>query len=226
MSWENYSPAAIIQRKTKGYCDGIFNNSNHFHFAVSRRRMSRSMSPTREVAPKLVMGSKKYGRRSRPQFNEKSEASQSEGEEEQSQSEEEEEEEDQDQIEGQGTNKVHRSASQTDVKRRRQPQVASSKLKRCASLPARRNMAREFVRIRGSSPTASNKNVKAPLDSSVESLGKFPSFSAQFFGSLCSPLSFGLFSIRLTNNRRKLSGYLVKNHGKLTNYLPLALTNN
>lgn len=146
-----------------------------------RRRMSKSMSPTREVAPKLVMGSKKYGRRSRPQFNEKLEASQSEGEAEEeaerpkddeSNSEEDEEgEEAVEQIEGQGTIKVHRSASQVDVKRRRQPKPNSSKLKRCASLPARRNMAREFVRIRGSSP---NKHVKAQLDSSsVESLGNF-----------------------------------------------------
>lgn len=140
--------------------------------------MSKSISPTREVAPKLVMGSKKYGRRSRPAFNEKSEASQSEGEEtaERPQDDEsnsdgdEEGEEVVEQIEGQGTIKVHRSASQVDVKRRRQPKPNSSKLKRCASLPARRNMAREFVRIRGSSP---NKHVKAQLDSSVESLGKF-----------------------------------------------------
>lgn len=142
-----------------------------FFFLVSshNNRMSKSSSPTREVAPRLVMGSKKYGRRSRPQITE---GSQSEEDQKNSESEggEGEEEEDGDeseqQIEGQGTNKVHRSASQTDVKRRRQPQTTSTKLKRCASLPARRN--RDFVRIRGSSPKT---HVKAPLHSSVESLG-------------------------------------------------------
>lgn len=160
-------------------------------FSVSsppRSRMSKSVSPTREVAPKLVMGSKKYGRRSRPHITQASEEegkqpgdrSGSENEEKDNEEGEDEEE----QIEGQGTIKVHRSASQTDVKRRRQPQTnsginnSSTKLKRCASLPARRNMAREFVRIRGSSP---NKHVKAQLDSSVESLGKI--LSAQCFFS-------------------------------------------
>lgn len=128
----------------------------------------------------MVMGSKKYGRRSRPQITEgssqSSEQEEDEGEDanEASNSENEAEQ----QIEGEGTNKVHRSASQTDVKRRRQPQMNSTKLKRCASLPARRNMAREFVRIRGSSP---NKHVKAPLDSSVESLGKLPSRTVSFY---------------------------------------------
>lgn len=125
------------------------------------------------------MGAKKYGRRSRPQFTERSEASQSSDEEDRANDDENNAEGDEDegnvdgeqQIEGQGSNKVHRSASQTDVKRRRQPQINSTKLKRCASLPARRNMAREFVRIRGSSPKHT-KHVKTPLDSSVESLGK------------------------------------------------------
>lgn len=138
---------------------------------------TKSVSPTREVAPKLVMGAKKYGRRSRPQFTERSDNSQqSSDEEDQSHDVDEDNNKDstEQQIEGQGTNKVHRSSSQTDVKRRRQPQATSTKLKRCASLPARRNMAREWVRIRGSSPTklTTSKHVKAPLDSSVESLGK------------------------------------------------------
>lgn len=91
----------------------------------------------REISPKFVVGTKKYGRRSRPQDSEDllEDTSDSDNEtavvpnmEEQS-------------------NKVHRSASQSDMHgSKRKRSAMGSKLKRCASLPSHKS--RNDIKLR------------------------------------------------------------------------------
>lgn len=130
-------------------------------------------SPLREISPKFVVGSKKYGRRSRPQYAsdiaEDVPSSDSDNE----------------QIVN-STNsslkseskspKVQRSASQSDLHgTRRRPPVGSSKLKRCASLPAQKNPRQieknnQLGKVKASIETSVLGVQK--LDSSIDSLGK------------------------------------------------------
>ncbi|XP_037811541.1 blastoderm-specific protein 25D isoform X2 [Lucilia sericata] len=128
-------------------------------------------SPDREVSPKLVVGSKKYGRRSRPQTQRTPN--------EQTASDSDDSNEEQDSHRGCTTQQVKRSTSQTDIpgSRRRcaTSGVTESKLKRCASLPAQRNLFNanktKLVTNKGSLVKDSLVPItKNTLSSSVESL--------------------------------------------------------
>lgn len=110
----------------------------------------------REVSPKLIVGNKKYGRRSVPQSIIDTDTSDDS-----------EDEKDMERFSRsmQKTQSVIRSCSQSDIARRRGATTASSKLKRCASLPAQKNLRTRFQQ----------KTVVEPIQktSSAESLGKF-----------------------------------------------------
>ncbi|XP_004518525.1 blastoderm-specific protein 25D isoform X1 [Ceratitis capitata] len=133
----------------------------------------------REVSPKLVMGSKKYGRRSRPSTHNIKNLSLTD-------SEDDGESHDHrlcDINVHHGLSCVQRSSSQTDIpnKGRRRPPTTNGggKLKRCSSLPTQRSM-----QLKLNSKTL-NSNIKKPqlwdklqqkqaLNSSVESLDSPP----------------------------------------------------
>ncbi|KAM7354565.1 blastoderm-specific gene 25D isoform 2-T2 [Cochliomyia hominivorax] len=132
-------------------------------------------SSDREVSPKLVVGSKKYGRRSRPQTQRKlneqtaSDSDDSNGDQDSHNS-----------HRGCSTHQqqVKRSTSQTDIpcsRRRGTTGVTETKLKRCASLPAQRNIFQQnktkLVANKGNLPKDSLMPItKNTLSSSVESL--------------------------------------------------------
>ncbi|XP_039486494.1 blastoderm-specific protein 25D isoform X2 [Drosophila santomea] len=135
-------------------------------------------SSDREVSPKLVVGTKKYGRRSRPQHG-IYELSVTDSD-----------NTDEDQLQQQQKHRnlngcdelgvqVQRSSSQSDLpgsRRLRSVHTSGSKLKRCASLPARRKMNNSTTGTT-TSPTAAAKlkqlsiQSQAQHSSSVESLG-------------------------------------------------------
>ncbi|EDW88943.1 blastoderm-specific protein 25D isoform X3 [Drosophila yakuba] len=134
-------------------------------------------SSDREVSPKLVVGTKKYGRRSRPQHGiyEFSVTDSDNTDEDQSQQQ-------QKQRNLNGCDElgvqVQRSSSQSDLpgsRRLRSVHTSGSKLKRCASLPARRKMNNSTTGAT-TSPTAAAKlkqlsiQSQAQHSSSVESL--------------------------------------------------------
>lgn len=108
----------------------------------------------REISPKLIVGNKKYGRRSVPQSIIDSESSDSEDE----------KETERFSRRMQKTQSVIRSCSQSDIARRRGVNLGPSKLKRCASLPAQKNLRTRFQQ----------QTVAEPIQktSSAESLGK------------------------------------------------------
>nr|NP_001260092.1 ninein, isoform F [Drosophila melanogaster]AGB92628.1 ninein, isoform F [Drosophila melanogaster] len=134
-------------------------------------------SSDREVSPKLVVGTKKYGRRSRPQqgIYELSVTDSDNTDEDQLQQQ-------QNQRSLNGCDElgvqVQRSSSQSDLpgsRRLRSVHTSGSKLKRCASLPARRKMNSNTTGAT-TSPTAAAKlkqlsiQSQAQHSSSVESL--------------------------------------------------------
>ncbi|XP_005180216.1 blastoderm-specific protein 25D isoform X3 [Musca domestica] len=128
-------------------------------------------SSDREVSPKLVMGTKKYGRRSRPHNSKTGDASASD-------SEDSTEEKDSSSHRGCITQQVQRSTSQTDIpgtRRRQTVGVTETKLKRCASLPAQRNLFNQNKTKFQNKAKIGNDSLiqlaKKPLSSSVESLG-------------------------------------------------------
>ncbi|XP_046808329.1 blastoderm-specific protein 25D isoform X2 [Lucilia cuprina] len=130
-------------------------------------------SPDREVSPKLVVGTKKYGRRSRPQTTQRISN-------EQTASDSDDSNEEQDSHRACSTHEVKRSTSQTDIPGSRRRCATSglteSKLKRCASLPAQRNLFNtnkpKLVANKGSLVKDSLVPItKNTLSSSVESLG-------------------------------------------------------
>uniref|UniRef100_A0A6B2EC78 Putative myosin class ii heavy chain n=1 Tax=Phlebotomus kandelakii TaxID=1109342 RepID=A0A6B2EC78_9DIPT len=95
---------------------------------VETSSSSIPLSPGREVSPKCIVGTKKYGRRSRPTSANLSSSSLSESDEPPAETE---------AIAGSKVKEVQKSASQSDVHSYKR--VIGSKLKRCASLPAQRN---------------------------------------------------------------------------------------
>lgn len=134
-------------------------------------------SSDREVSPKLVVGTKKYGRRSRPQTQRKI----NEPQQQQQASDSEDSNDDQDSHRGCSTQQVKRSTSQTDIpgtRRRCTTGVTESKLKRCASLPAQRNLFNQNKPKMVANKGNMSKDTLMPiskntLSSSVESLGKY-----------------------------------------------------
>lgn len=110
----------------------------------------------REVSPKFIVGAKKYGRRSRPQFI-GTDSSPSES----------------DEPSTGGTNNsiVQRSSSQSDIlsSHRRRPLSGGARLKRCASLPAQKD---QRVRDAILEKTKASRLTRAgsKLNSSTESL--------------------------------------------------------
>ncbi|KAI8125921.1 Blastoderm-specific protein 25D [Lucilia cuprina] len=129
-------------------------------------------SPDREVSPKLVVGTKKYGRRSRPHTTQRISN-------EQTASDSDDSNEEQDSHRACSTHEVKRSTSQTDIPGSRRRCATSglteSKLKRCASLPAQRNLFNtnkpKLVANKGSLVKDSLVPItKNTLSSSVESL--------------------------------------------------------
>ncbi|XP_055375665.1 blastoderm-specific protein 25D isoform X1 [Condylostylus longicornis] len=135
-------------------------------------------SPGREISPKLIMGAKKYGRRSRPQSI-ATDSSLSET--------------DDENTADAKSNRVQRSSSHSDMhnsngtgrSRRRPTTTTNTKLKRCASLPAqKRNFhaktyAKDQQQKQTQHQTKSEHEIKSDPDikeqkqltSSVESLG-------------------------------------------------------
>ncbi|KAH8412209.1 hypothetical protein KR009_000431 [Drosophila setifemur] len=136
-------------------------------------------SSDREVSPKLIVGTKKYGRRSRPQqgIYELSVTDSDNTDEDQQQQ--------QRSLNGcdEVGAQVQRSSSQSDLpgsRRLRTVHTSGSKLKRCASLPARRNLQSKMHNTPAgatTSPTAAAKLKQLSIQSqnqqssSVESLG-------------------------------------------------------
>ncbi|XP_055856016.1 blastoderm-specific protein 25D isoform X2 [Episyrphus balteatus] len=122
---------------------------------------SQNESSDREVSPKFVVGAKKYGRRSRPQFI-GSDSSPSESD-------------DPDRETVNSSNSiVQRSSSQSDIlsSHRRRPLSGGAKLKRCASLPAQKNQrVRDAILEKTKAARASKAANKLNNTSSVESLG-------------------------------------------------------
>lgn len=117
----------------------------------------------REVQPKLIVGTKKYGRRSRPS----PQNSELLLEEDSSDS-------DNETMDESGTkksNKVQRSVSQSDVHgaKRRRPMYAS-KLKRCASLPSHKSRMEVKLRQQQLQNEMENGNEKAGLSSLSQNL--------------------------------------------------------
>ncbi|EDV31770.1 uncharacterized protein Dana_GF15518 [Drosophila ananassae] len=135
-------------------------------------------SSDREVSPKLIVGTKKYGRRSRPHqgIYELSVTDSDNTDEDQHQK--------QRSLNGNDelATQVQRSSSQTDLpgsRRLRTLHTSGSKLKRCASLPARRNLQSKMHHTAtgaAPSPTATAKLKQLSIQSqnqhssSVESL--------------------------------------------------------
>ncbi|XP_061388737.1 blastoderm-specific protein 25D [Musca vetustissima] len=127
-------------------------------------------SSDREVSPKLVVGTKKYGRRSRPHNPKSGDASVSD-------SEDSTDEKDSNSHRECVTQQVQRSTSQTDIpgtRRRQTVGVTESKLKRCASLPAQRNLFNQNkAKLQNKAKIGNDSLIqlaKKPLSSSVESL--------------------------------------------------------
>ncbi|XP_055916112.1 blastoderm-specific protein 25D isoform X2 [Eupeodes corollae] len=121
---------------------------------------STNESSDREVSPKFVVGAKKYGRRSRPQFN-GSDSSPSESD-------------DQDRETADCNNSiVQRSSSQSDIlsSHRRRPLSGGAKLKRCASLPAQKNQRVREAILEKTKAARASKTANKINTSSVESLG-------------------------------------------------------
>ncbi|GLV41936.1 Ninein [Carabus blaptoides fortunei] len=133
---------------------------------------SESESPDREISPKFVYGSKKYGRRSRPESTEQIELF----------------EEDCEKMPEvfmekyenkslKNVNKVQRSNSQTDVTHSRKRKT-NGKLKRCTSFPGNHEMEKQFKNWSRESPQKESK-VQSPsseynsnmLRSALEQLG-------------------------------------------------------
>ncbi|XP_037707973.1 blastoderm-specific protein 25D isoform X1 [Drosophila subpulchrella] len=137
-------------------------------------------SSDREVSPKLIVGTKKYGRRSRPHqgIYELSVTDSDNTDEDQLQQQ-------QKQRSLNGCDElgvqVQRSSSQSDLpgsRRLRSVHTSGSKLKRCASLPARRSLQSKMHNTStgaATSPTAAAKmkqlSIQTQHSSSVESLG-------------------------------------------------------
>lgn len=111
-------------------------------------------SSDREVSPKFVVGTKKYGRRSRPRqdcngFDTSSDFSNSDNESVPlpgDAPQEPTEEASSTTAGGKSSSKVQRSASQSDIhgSKRRRPPMGGSRLKRCASLPTHRQRPADF----------------------------------------------------------------------------------
>ncbi|XP_037903947.1 blastoderm-specific protein 25D isoform X2 [Hermetia illucens] len=122
----------------------VFHEEEYLHGAPD--------SPGREISPKLVMGTKKYGRRSRPQSL-VSDSSLTDSDTETIA------------VVPNMNSKVQRSSSQSEIHgiARRRP-TSGSKLKRCASLPAQKRRTREQMQKQQESIA------KNQLASSVESL--------------------------------------------------------
>ncbi|XP_075153955.1 blastoderm-specific gene 25D isoform X2 [Haematobia irritans] len=129
-------------------------------------------SSDREVSPKLVVGAKKYGRRSRPHIPKNNDLTASD-------SEESTDEKDSNSHRSCLTAQVQRSSSQTDIpgsRRRMTTGPTETKLKRCASLPAQRNLFQQSkAKLTANKVKIGNDSLiqlaKKPLSSSVESLG-------------------------------------------------------
>lgn len=125
-------------------------------------------SPLREIAPKFVVGSKKYGRRSRPHCTTNlSEESSSDSENEQIP----------DDISQSlcietTSHKVQRSASQNDLNlSKRRILKCDSKLKRCASLPAQKN-SKYIEKKNNNNKKVSSVSSVPKVESSLDSLGE------------------------------------------------------
>lgn len=129
----------------------------------------------REVSPKLVVGTKKYGRRSRPHNQNKNS--------DQLMSDSDDTNDEQDVYSHRSCNaqQVKRSTSQTDIPGSRRycnTIVTENKLKRCASLPAQKNIFNQNKTKLASSKGKLGRDLPIPitkttLSSSVESLGKY-----------------------------------------------------
>ncbi|XP_067622615.1 ninein homolog isoform X2 [Eurosta solidaginis] len=135
----------------------------------------------REVSPKLVVGSKKYGRRSRPTAQSLSNKSISDSD---------------DDIDEQdhrlcdinlqhGSSSVQRSSSQTDIPskgRRRLPTInCGGKLKRCSSLPTQRSLQHKLA------STPLNSNIQRPILGRDVALSSLKLASSSSVESLDSP---------------------------------------
>ncbi|XP_017032022.1 ninein homolog isoform X3 [Drosophila kikkawai] len=141
-------------------------------------------SSDREVSPKLVVGTKKYGRRSRPHqgIYELSVTDSDNTDEDQMQQKQQQQQRSLNGSEELGA-QVQRSSSQSDIhgsRRLRTVHTSGSKLKRCASLPARRNLQSKMHNVSTgatTSPTAAAKLKQLSIQSqnqqssSIESLG-------------------------------------------------------
>ncbi|XP_065355345.1 ninein homolog isoform X2 [Calliphora vicina] len=172
-------------------------------------------SSDREVSPKLVVGTKKYGRRSRPQTQRKPN--------EQTASDSEDSNEDNEAHSHRSCSSQHvkRSTSQTDIpgtRRRCTTGVTESKLKRCASLPAQRNLFNpnkpKLVANKGNLvKDALVPITKNTLSSSVESLG-LKNLSSAMHAVWSS------YDWELSKSHFK-SGYLAKESPGLMETLPI-----
>lgn len=127
----------------------------------------------REISPKLIVGNKKYGRRSVPQSVIQTDSSESD-------SEDEEATERYSRRSQKPQKSVFRSCSQSDIARRRGVNLGSSKLKRCASLPAQKNLRTRFQQQTVVEPTIQKS-------SSAESLGEWILISLIFESGLPLP---------------------------------------
>lgn len=120
---------------------------------------STNETSDREVSPKFIVGSKKYGRRSRPQFI-STDSSPSES--------------DDPETINSNNSIVQRSSSQSDIlsSHRRRPLSAGAKLKRCASLPAQKNQRVRDAILEKTKAARASKAANKHNSSSVESLGE------------------------------------------------------
>lgn len=120
---------------------------------------SPNESSDREVSPKFIVGAKKYGRRSRPQFI-GSDSSPSESD-----------EPDRETVNS-NSSIVQRSSSQSDIlsSHRRRPLSGGAKLKRCASLPAQKNQRVRDAILEKTKAERASKAANKINTSSVESL--------------------------------------------------------
>ncbi|KAH8324131.1 hypothetical protein KR074_000488 [Drosophila pseudoananassae] len=148
-------------------------------------------SSDREVSPKLIVGTKKYGRRSRPHQGvyELSVTDSDNTDEDQHQK--------QRSLNGSdevGT-QVQRSSSQTDLpgsRRLRTLHTSGSKLKRCASLPARRNLQSKMhptATGAAPSPTATAKLKQLSIQSQNQHSSSVESLAGHHLAATSAPSS-------------------------------------
>ncbi|KAL5280441.1 NINL family protein [Megaselia abdita] len=120
----------------------------------------------REVSPKLIVGNKKYGRRSVPQSIINSDSSESDSEDE--------EHTERFSRRMQKTQSVIRSCSQSDIARRRGVNIGPSKLKRCASLPAQKNLRTRFQQQTVVEPSQKTSSAESLDTASTKKLETIP----------------------------------------------------